>query len=497
MANMNFGVNILPKTNNTYTLGNSDYKWQIYASSINGSAPVTASSLADKADKTDTVLDTTLSRGRLANTTVGNGSFAFGNHVTASGDFSDAWGDTTTAFGDSSHSEGQNTAATGYISHAEGRYSIASGDYSHAEGTSTTASGDASHAEGESCTASGAASHAEGTTSYATGSYAHAEGRQTSSSGVGAHSEGKGTNASGNYSHCEGEQTVAYGQASHVVGRYNVSDSYYYWPTWSAGNSYSVGVKVQRVEDNVRRGYICNTANSDDVFDPTHWDRDTMMNFVEIVGNGINTNNKCNARAVDWEGNEYLHGDLYVRCDGESREGINISPQIGEIRMTSCVVAPNGWLICDGSVINRETYEDLFLAIGSTYGGGDGSTTFAIPNFLGRMPCGSGESTATGHVAHTLGAMSGEETHTLTVGELASHAHTFSKATASTSIKYSAKRGTGSENTPYNTGSSTTSNWATTTLSLTLNNNGSNTAHNNMPPYTNINFMIYTGVSAA
>lgn len=445
MANMNFGVNILPKTNNTYTLGNSDYKWQIYASSINGSAPVTASSIADKADKEDTVLDTTLSRGRTTGSTVGTGSFAFGDSVTASGNYS--------------------------------------------------------HAEGESCTASGAASHAEGTTSYATGSYAHAEGRQTSSSGVGAHSEGKNTNASGNYSHAEGEQTTAYAQSSHVVGRYNYADTYLNWPTWTASTSYEVGDKVQHVENGTRRGYICKTANSDAEFDSSNWNADVLMNFVEIVGNGTNTNSKCNARAVDWNGNEYLYGDLYVDCDSDSTGGtsvISFAPQVGEIRIWAGDTAPDKWMICNGSVISRETYMDLFTEIGTTYGGGDGSTTFAIPNFKGRMPCGAGESTANGHVMHTLGISDGEEKHVLTSGELAAHAHTFSKATATTSGKYKKNAQSGSNTNRVDAdGTSSTTGPYTTTLSLTLNNTGSNTAHNNMPPYTNVNFIIYVGVSAA
>lgn len=177
--------------------------------------------------------------------------------------------------------------------------------------------------------------------------------------------------------------------------------------------------------------------------------------------------------------------------------GGNRSNEIGEIRMWTSATAPDKWLICDGDTISRTTYADLFDVIGTSYGGGDGSTTFAIPDFKGRSPLGAGESAATGHTNHTLGQKAGEETHVLSSGELAAHAHTFSKASATTTIKYSAKRGTGSENTPYNNGTGSTTNWATTTLSLTLNNTGSNTAHNTMHPYCAVNFIIYTGVSAA
>lgn len=127
-----------------------------------------------KADKSDTVLDTTLSRGRKRNTTVGIGSFAFGNSVEASGNYSHAEGDSTTASDARSHAEGGYTTASGLASHAEGQRTIASGYSSHAEGYVTTASGDYSHAEGQTTTASGAYSHAEGTHTIASNNGMHA-----------------------------------------------------------------------------------------------------------------------------------------------------------------------------------------------------------------------------------------------------------------------------------------------------------------------------------
>jgi len=60
----------------------------------------------------------------------------------------------------------------------------------------------------------------------------------------------------------------------------------------------------------------------------------------------------------------------------------------GSITMFSGSVAPNGWLICDGSNVSRTTYADLFNIIGTTYGNGDGSTTFTLPDFKGRVPVG-------------------------------------------------------------------------------------------------------------
>lgn len=85
-------------------------------------------------------------------------------------------------------------------------------------------------------------------------------------------------------------------------------------------------------------------------------------------------------------------------------------------------VAPSGWLICDGSAISRTNaaYTRLFSAIGTTYGVGDGSTTFNIPNLKGRVPVGFD---ATQVEFDALAETGGAKTHTLSIGEFPSHTH--------------------------------------------------------------------------
>lgn len=78
------------------------------------------------------------------------------------------------------------------------------------------------------------------------------------------------------------------------------------------------------------------------------------------------------------------------------------------------------WLICDGSALSRTLYPTLFALIGTTYGVGDGSTTFNIPNMKGRVPVGL-DSTDTDF--DSLGETGGAKTHSLTEAELASHSH--------------------------------------------------------------------------
>lgn len=271
--------------------------------------------LSGYATKTDTELDTTLSRGRKNNTTVGIASVAFGNLVEASGTYSQAIGSGATASGTAAHAEGLATTASGVAAHAEGWIADATGDYSHAEGRNTTASGEYSHAEGHNTTASN--------------SHAHTEGNGTVASGLSAHAEGSGTKAQGDYSHAEGRNTIANGEASHVSGTYNIEDSYTFWPEWVASTEYVVGdkVKVTVTENNETTvtGYICKTANSDASFTASKWIKDTSMNFAEIIGNGTAFATRSNARALSWDGNEYLAGDLYVQANNDSSGGTKVA----------------------------------------------------------------------------------------------------------------------------------------------------------------------------
>ena len=69
-------------------------------------------------------------------------------------------------------------------------------------------------------------------------------------------------------------------------------------------------------------------------------------------------------------------------------------PLIGTIQMYAGATAPNGWFLCNGQAISRTTYADLFAVIGTTYGSGNGSTTFNLPNLGGRIPIGRGENAA-------------------------------------------------------------------------------------------------------
>lgn len=81
---------------------------------------------------------------------------------------------------------------------------------------------------------------------------------------------------------------------------------------------------------------------------------------------------------------------------------------------------PNGWLICDGSAINRADYPELFNIIGTTYGSGDGASTFNLPDIKGKVIVGVDNSDTD---FGTIGKVLGEKTHTLTTEEMPGHSH--------------------------------------------------------------------------
>lgn len=80
--------------------------------------------------------------------------------------------------------------------------------------------------------------------------------------------------------------------------------------------------------------------------------------------------------------------------------------------------APTGWLLCQGQAVSRTTYAQLFSVIGTTYGSGDGSTTFNLPDMRGRVAVGSDANWG-------CGAKRGESTHTQLLTEMAEHYHGF------------------------------------------------------------------------
>jgi microcystin-dependent protein len=101
--------------------------------------------------------------------------------------------------------------------------------------------------------------------------------------------------------------------------------------------------------------------------------------------------------------------------------GAGIANPIGSITMFGGSSAPSGWLLCDGVAYNRTTYTSLYSVIGDSFGNGDGTTTFNVPNYNGRMPIGAGS--GSGLTLRSLAVSGGAETYTLTTASLPPHYH--------------------------------------------------------------------------
>jgi microcystin-dependent protein len=178
---------------------------------------------------------------------------------------------------------------------------------------------------------------------------------------------------------------------------------------------------------------------------------------------------------------------------GKIQEGGNNLIPSGTITMYGGSVAPSGWLLCNGSAVSRTTYSALFAVLSTSFGTGDGSTTFNLPDLRGRVPVGLGQ--GSGLTNRTIGSSGGAETHTLSQNEIPSHTHTLSDPGhrhssnaggdfISGGIGTSANVSTGGGS--YVLSTQTTS----STTGISINSTGGGASHNNMQPFQVINFII-------
>ena len=109
---------------------------------------------------------------------------------------------------------------------------------------------------------------------------------------------------------------------------------------------------------------------------------------------------------------------------------VQSSGLVGEIKMWGVASAPTGYLLCNGAAVSRATYAALFAVYGTTFGSGDGATTFNVPDFRDRMPIGAGST-------YSLAATGGSATTTISSSNLPSHTHSFSATSGGTSTSLS------------------------------------------------------------
>jgi len=155
-------------------------------------------------------------------------------------------------------------------------------------------------------------------------------------------------------------------------------------------------------------------------------------------------------------------------------------PFLGEIKIISWNYAPKGWAFCNGQSLPINQNQALFSLLGTMYGG-NGQTTFALPDFRGKVPIHVG-------AGFTQGQTGGETAHTVTMSEMPQHPHFANAANVDATT-----------NTPSNTmvlaksqGASVYAGFASpeAMLGTILSNIGGSQAHNNMQPYLVLNFII-------
>jgi microcystin-dependent protein len=164
-------------------------------------------------------------------------------------------------------------------------------------------------------------------------------------------------------------------------------------------------------------------------------------------------------------------------------------PFVGEIRMFAGNFAPMGWAFCDGSTIAISEYETLFMLIGTTYGG-DGQSTFALPDLRGRAPMHQGN-------GYVIGEMAGTESVTLTTNQIPSHTHAavvklpvsgeVSNADTPVGNVAGVNAARGNE---YNSTANVTMGKMSYTASPNSSVAGGSEPHENMKPFVTINYII-------
>jgi len=203
---------------------------------------------------------------------------------------------------------------------------------------------------------------------------------------------------------------------------------------------------------------------------------DEQVLVTDGAGN-VNWADQTDAQAVDvlnLNGNT-LEISLENNGTTQTVDLSNLAVPIGTIQMWPTDTPPDGWLICDGDNFDANTYPELNTILGST----------TLPDFRRRFPLGAQDIVPFGETARPLNSTGGEEEVTLTVGQLPSHNH--GAGSLSTQYSYLSDEDTGTEQ--FRDGSDTRM-YKSTNITGSTASTGSGQAHNNMPPYYAIHFII-------
>ncbi len=169
------------------------------------------------------------------------------------------------------------------------------------------------------------------------------------------------------------------------------------------------------------------------------------------------------------------------------------NPYIGQITLFAGNFAPRNWLFCHGQLLSTSQYDALFSILGTIYGG-DGRTTFGLPDLRGRVPLGAGQ--GLGLSNYRLGEKLGVENVAITADTMPSHSHSLQASNvAADSTDPTGRILAVAGSTGEALYSSDTSSLVATNVDSIANNSASGLSHNNMQPFLCINFIIaYLGI---
>jgi microcystin-dependent protein len=176
------------------------------------------------------------------------------------------------------------------------------------------------------------------------------------------------------------------------------------------------------------------------------------------------------------------HSEKAIACETDARAMSN--PYIGEIRMFGANFAPSGWALCQGQLLPISQYEALFNLIGTTYGG-DGMTTFGLPDLRGRLPAHQGTPAITNGTSIVMGQNVGVDSVTLVTAELPVHTHTAQGSHISTTGTPAGTLWAGGSGDAYSPAAP-----SARLSAQAVSSTGSSQAHQNLSPYLVVNFII-------
>lgn len=365
-----------------------------------------------KADKTDTVLLTTLSNGRKANTTVGLKSIAWGKDAEASGNYTVAIGEYpkasgihAIAVGDHVQAMAESAAAFGYGSKANGTADFVAGYYAQASGGSATAFGNWTEANGQTSQAGGSNTVVNGDYAFGNGYYLIIDGKYQN--GIGVYNYPNGNDRYTlhaadlpeweikDYRYGEAVKHTENGVTTIYVAHQNVpevlsplNDPYNtYWvpidianilnpeliPEWDPEGTYAIGDRVKQYYAGKTYYFECNLLHPPvyvALTNGTFWHPQAegstatiASEYLELVGNGHGSKEtlRSNARMLDVYGNEYLMGDVYVKCGANGDNGKKLitaddipSVPVTDVQIKGTTILQNG--IANIPAAAKDTY---------------------------------------------------------------------------------------------------------------------------------------------